>query len=78
MAFREEVGPSQEDIVGQVRILDSIPACITERPLGVFKRRRLRSGAYVKKVILAAFWRTKSGGPITKFSPVQVRGNVEE
>lgn len=78
MTFSEEVGPSQEDVIGQVRILDCIPACITERPLGVSKRRRLRSGAYVKKVILAAFWRMKSGGPIARFSPVQVRGKVEE
>lgn len=78
MTFRDEVGPLQEDVVGQARILDSIPACITERPLGVFKGRRVRSSAYVKKVILAAFWRMKSGGPITKFSPVQVRGNAEE
>lgn len=46
--FREEAGPSQ-DITGQGRSVDSIPA------YWVFKRRMLRSDTRVKKVFLAAF-----------------------
>lgn len=59
--------------------LDSVPCdrMVRPPPPGCFKRRKLRSGAYFNKVILAAFWRVKLGGPIIKFSPVQVKDNVK-
>lgn len=57
--------------------LDSVPCDGMVRPPGGFKRKKLRSGAYFNKVILAAFWRVKSGDPIIKFSPVQVKDNIK-